>query len=41
MTRGTKYRTGLRILEWGVRLKWHWLITLGRKIKEKGMEEYV
>ena len=36
-----KYRAGLQIHEWGVRLKWHWLIMLGAKIKAKGMEEYV
>ncbi len=39
--KGFKYRMGLRIFNLGIKLKIHWIIRLGDRIKRSGMGEYV
>ena len=41
MTKGIKYRLGVKLIEIGVRRKMYWIMRIGYKIKEWGMGDYI
>lgn len=41
MTKGFKYRMGVKIWNTGIRYKLYWIMVLGDKLKRKGMDIYV
>ena len=41
MTKGFKYRMGVRIWNVGIRLRVHWIMLIGDNLRRKGLNDYV
>jgi len=41
MSKGVKYRTAIKLVNWGIRLRWVWLMEFGNEMKRKVMGEYI
>ena len=41
MTKGTKYRLAIKLVNMGIKLRWVWMIDFGNALKRESMEDYI